>query len=112
MNDMTNIVERLRGWNRDSYPHCWEAAAEIERLRHNRNTLAQAAALQAQRTDALERKGESFTKALLSAMSLVDQLLQENVRLCAASNEPPPIQLFAAKNSFDTAMKKLLGDVN
>jgi hypothetical protein len=75
-------------------------------------TAKGAAALQAQRTDALERKGESFTKALLSAMSLVDQLLQENVRLCAASNEPPPIQLFAAKNSFDTAMKKLLGDVN
>ena len=30
---MTDIVERLRWWNRDSYTHCWEAAAEIERLR-------------------------------------------------------------------------------
>ena len=30
---MTDIVERLRTWSRDSYPHCWEAAAEIERLR-------------------------------------------------------------------------------
>jgi len=36
---MSDIVERLRAWNKDSYPHCWEAADEIERLTADLNIL-------------------------------------------------------------------------
>ena len=59
---------------------------------------------------ALTEKSEKFTKALLSAMTLVDELLRENSRLCAASDQPPSVRLFAAKNSFDHEMQKLLGE--
>ena len=94
-----------------------EQQAEIERLKRTQMsaetvTLAQAAALQAQRADALEHKGTQLTKALNTAMLLIDELVTENARLCAASNTPPPIRLFAAKSSFDAAMKTLLGDDN
>jgi hypothetical protein len=89
--------------------------AEIERLKHTQIsadhvTIAQAAALQAQRADALERKVDQLTKALNTAMILIDELVSENGRLCAASNTLPPVRLFAAKNSFDVAMKKLLSE--
>lgn len=103
--------------------------AEIERLEHNQITashtaIAQAAAIQAQhasasmreadaqmqRADALDAKCTQFTNALMRAMSLIDELLRENARLCAASDDPPSVRLFAAKASFDVAMHKLLGD--
>lgn len=89
----------------------------VEQLKRDRVTLSQVAALQAQEADAqaryaktLEQKCEQFTAALMRSMSLIDELLRENARLCAASNEPPSVKLFAAKNSFDVAMHKLLGD--
>jgi hypothetical protein len=89
--------------------------AEIEQLKHNQIsadhvTLAQAAAIQVQRADALSRKCDQLTEALLKAMSLVDELLRENTRLCAASDQPPDVKLFAAKHSFDGAMHKLLSE--
>jgi chromosome segregation ATPase len=102
---------------------------ENERLEHNQITashtaIAQAAAIQAQhasasmreadaqmqRADALDAKCTQFTEALLKAMTLIDELLRENVRLCSASNEPPNVKLFTAKNLFDAAMHKLLGE--
>ena len=65
---------------------------------------------QMQRADALDAKCTQFTNALMRAMSLIDELLRENARLCAASGDPPSVRLFAAKASFDVAMHKLLGD--
>jgi DNA repair exonuclease SbcCD ATPase subunit len=108
-------IERLREL-------CDNQQAEIERLARNQMstgyvTLAQSAALQAQEADArgryakkLEQKCEQLTEALMKAMTLVDEMLRENGRLCAASGDPPNVRLFAAKASFDTAMHKLLGD--
>lgn len=106
-----------------------EALAEIDRLEHNQMStdyanLARITALQTQEADAaarfanateekrwvLEQKCQQFTKALMTAMHLIDQLVTENGRLCAASNTPPPIQLFTAKRNFEIEMKKLLGD--
>jgi hypothetical protein len=58
----------------------------------------------------VSEKCNSFTQAMLKAMALIDELIRENGRLCAASDQPPDVRLFAAKNSFDTAMKKLLGE--
>jgi hypothetical protein len=89
--------------------------SEIERLQHNQMTassvtLAQAAALQAQRTNMLDRKCTQFNEALLRAMTLIDELMRENGRLCSTAAEPPSVKLFAAKASFDRAMKKLLGE--
>ena len=119
---MSELSQRLRdraGPVQGENDDLREIANEIERLEHNQittdsTTLAQAAALQAQRADEVERearrKSEMFTKVLLSAMGLIDELLRENSRLCAASNEPPSVRLFAAKNSFDIEMKKLLGE--
>jgi hypothetical protein len=59
---------------------------------------------------ALTDKCTSLTNALMRSMSLIDELLRENARLCAASGDPPNVRLFAAKASFDAAMHKLLGD--
>lgn len=92
-----------------------QALNEIKRLEHTQMTtdyvsLSQAAALQAQNADKLDMKCTQFTNALLRSMSLIDELLRENARLCAASGDPPNVRLFAAKNSFDVAMHRLLGD--
>jgi len=106
-----------------------EAAEEIGRLEHNQitashTTIAQAAAFQAQHADASAREADEqqqraemltekcsqFTRALGTALTLIDELMRENGRLCAASSEPPNVKLFTAKNSFDAAMKKLLRD--
>lgn len=73
-------------------------------------TPSQLAAIQAQRADAFERKCNQLTTALHRAMGLIDQLVNENGRLCAATKEPPAVELFAAKHAFDEAMKKLLED--
>ena len=58
----------------------------------------------------LTEKCSQFTRALGTALTLIDELMRENGRLCAASSEPPNVKLFTAKNSFDAAMKKLLRD--
>jgi hypothetical protein len=106
-----------------------EAAEALHRLARNQitadhTTIAQAAAFQAQhadssmrfadeqqqRAEALDYKCTQFTEALMTAMALVDELLRENVRLCGTSSEPPNVRLFTAKNSWEAAMKKLLGD--
>jgi len=124
MTEEPDLVERLR--DGCGIPRITEmmdeAADEIERLKRNQITashtaIAQAAAMHAQEADAqarraseLEHKCEQFTAAILRAMTLIDELVRENGRLCAASDAPPPITLFAAKTSFDAAMKALLGD--
>jgi DNA repair exonuclease SbcCD ATPase subunit len=120
------LIARLRT-NQASWPGAvsdlmGEAAEALHRLARNQMstgyvTLAQTAALQAQEAEAraryaqkLEQKCDQLTNALMKAMTLVDELLRENGRLCAASGDPPNVRLFAAKSSFDTAMHKLLGD--
>ncbi|MET0724207.1 MAG: hypothetical protein ABWY64_25740 [Tardiphaga sp.] len=77
--------------------------AEIERL----NTALKIAG---ENIVVFSEKCSAFTTAMLKAMALIDELVRENGRLCAASDQPPDVRLFAAKNSFDTAMKKLLGE--
>lgn len=128
---MSELIERLKQLAQrvDDNGEIYEAVAEIERLEHNQisashTAIAQAAAFQAQHADAsmreadeqqqraemLTEKCSQFTRALGTALTLIDELMRENGRLCAASSEPPNVKLFTAKNSFDAAMKKLLRD--
>jgi hypothetical protein len=107
-----------------------EAAEALHRLARNQMStdyanLARVTALQTQeadaamreanhqqqRAEALDYKCTQFTEALLKGMTLVDELLRENGRLCAASGDPPSVRLFAAKAAWDVAMHRLLGDV-
>jgi chromosome segregation ATPase len=130
--DAENLRKQIKSAEQmvyDSGFRLGEAHKEIARLKNNQMssnyvTVAQAAAFQAQhadasareadaqqqRAEALDHKCSQFTEALLKGMTLIDELLRENVRLCSASNEPPNVKLFTAKNLFDAAMHKLLGE--
>ena len=48
-----------------------------------------------------------MNRTLEAAMRLINELLTGLARLCAASNEPPPIQIFAAKKALDQSVQKL-----
>jgi len=80
-----------------------EALQDIERLQ-------KALEISCQNVVTLTNKCTAYTNAIMRAMTLIDELVRENGRLCAASDNPPPITLFAAKSSFDLAMKTLLGE--
>ena len=122
------LIERLQGIiGTETITN--EVIEALHRLSRNQitashTTIAQAAAFQAQHADASAREADEqqqraemltekcsqFTRALGTALTLIDELMRENGRLCAASSEPPNVKLFTAKNSFDAAMKKLLRD--
>lgn len=130
---MSDLKERLLhpvGVHEDQLQQwCIEAAAEIDRLEHNQMStdyanLARVTALQTQeadaamreanhqqqRAEALDYKCTQFTETTMKAMTLIDELVTENGRLCFFAKEPPNVRLFAAKASWEKAMKKLLGD--
>lgn len=74
-------------------------------------TAAQAAVYHVARADALDAKNQLLIKALNSALILQDSMLNEIRRLASSGANLDgivPLQLSAAKNSFDRDMKKLL----